>query len=122
MRDSIDTEGGRASAATVSTPQEQARRRSSNAARSSRQMNASAGSFKDKQQSCKDVRMAAEADLDTLSQMSKGKKKNLPKTLKPLPESKPAAGLEPSQSASSITKSSNAVGQKVYTLAISNVK
>ena len=122
MRDSLDAAGGRASAAKVSTPQEQAKRRSSNAARSSRQMNASAGSFKEKQQSCKDVRMAAEADLDTLSQSAKGKKKNLPKTLKPLPESKPATGLESSQSTNSITKSSNAIGQQVYTLAIGNVK
>ena len=118
MKDKIDTEVGRATAAT---PQEQAKRRNSNAAKSSRQMNASGGSFKG-QQSSKDVRMAAEADLDQLSNVSKGKKKVLPKTLQPLPEGKAAAGMEPSQSTKSLTSSTNAVGQKVYTLAISNVK
>lgn len=85
-------------------------------------MNQSAGSFKEKQQSCKDVRMAAEADLDQLSSMSKGKKKNLPKTLKPLDQGKATAELGKSPSVSSMTKTTNAVGQKVYTLAISNVK
>ena len=49
MSDALDIKGGRASAATVSTPQEQAKRRNSNAAKSSRAMNASGGSFKEKQ-------------------------------------------------------------------------
>lgn len=84
MRDSVDTDGGRVSAATALTPQEQKRRTS--AAKSSRQMNSSVGSFKGGKSS-KVIRMEAKQDLDTLNSAGIGVKKNLPKTLKPLQES-----------------------------------
>ena len=84
-------------------------------------MNASAGSFKGGKSS-KDIRTEAKQDLDTLSSVAKGSKKNLPKTLKPLQESKADNTMASSRSTQSMRATTNAVGQKVYTLAVANVK
>ena len=71
MKTSIEAKSVRAS----SSSQGQTKRTTSGTTRT---MNASGGSFKNNQQSSKDVRMGAEQDLDSLTSISK-KKKNIPK-------------------------------------------